>query len=326
MNKYLITGGAGFIGSHLVDRLLSDGHAVTVLDDMSTGSPANLAQNQNNTALTVVNGSVGDDALVGKLVAQADVVYHLAASVGVKNVVDNLVASIENNVQGTEVILRQASTHSKRILLASTSEVYGRHHDDAFSEDDDLRMGPTIKARWSYACSKALDEYLGFAYYLEQDLPVTVVRLFNTVGERQTAEHGMVLPTFVQQAINREPLTIYGDGQQSRCFCHVSDVVEGLVGLMDEDASIGEVYNIGNTEEITILSLAQEVIRVLDSSSTISYIPYQEAYKVGFDDINRRVPNIQKINTLLGWEPTVELPTIINRVAEEYRQQIAISG
>ncbi|MAF80505.1 nucleoside-diphosphate sugar epimerase [bacterium] len=319
--KILVTGGAGFIGSHLVEFLLKHGDEVIVLDDLSTGRLENLADVAEHPALQVTEGNVTDEKLVDELVPNVDVVYHLAASVGVKNIVDNLVESIENNVRGTEVILRAASDNMKRILLTSTSEVYGRTNDEPFREDDDLRIGPTRKTRWSYACSKALDEYLGFAYYHERQLPVTAVRLFNTVGERQTDQYGMVLPTFVRQAVANEPITIYGDGSQSRCFCHVSDVVTAIHGLMSSPETAGEVYNIGSTEELSMNDLAERVRTVLGSTSEITYVPYAEAYKVGFDDISRRVPDISKLLSTMAWKPTIGLDEIITRVAAAQQEQ-----
>ena len=316
----LVTGGAGFIGSHLIELLLEQGHSVVALDNLSTGKQENLATAASNPHFQFVAGSVTDRAIVDDLVNQADAVYHLAAAVGVKNIVDNLVESIENNVQGTESVLVAAAKHGKRVLLTSTSEVYGRTNDRPFHEDDDLRMGPTNKTRWSYACSKALDEYLGFAYYHERNLPVTAVRLFNTVGERQTGQYGMVLPTFVKQAQANEPLSVYGDGEQSRCFCHVSDVVSAIAQLMASAETIGEVYNIGSTQEITMNDLAQRVITVLGSTSAITHIPYAEAYTVGFDDISRRVPDIAKLQGTIEWQPTVSLDDIIARVAAEHKE------
>jgi len=314
--KILVTGGAGFIGSHLVELLLSHDHEVWVLDDLSTGQQKNLDYLAENGRLHVVVGSVTDVEKIDELVGQVDFVFHLAASVGVKNIVDNLVESIENNVQGTEALLRAAAKHMTAVLLTSTSEVYGRTNDRPFREDDDLRMGPTDKTRWSYACSKALDEYLGFAYYHERKLPVTAVRLFNTVGERQTDQYGMVLPTFVRQAAANEPITIYGDGTQSRCFCHVSDVVTAMHGLMQAPEARGQVYNIGSTEELSMNDLAKRVRSVLGSSSEIEYVSYEDAYKVGFDDISRRVPDISKLQAVLSWEPTIGLDEIIHRVAD----------
>ena len=262
-------------------------------------------------------GSVLSRRQMNETMRGVDIVYHLAASVGVKLVVEQLVASIENNVHGTEAVLAAAADARVPVLLTSTSEVYGRGDREIFSEDGDLAMGPTQRGRWSYACSKALDEYLAFAYHLEQDLPVTVVRLFNTVGERQSSHYGMVLPTFVRQALSGQPLTIYGDGQQSRCFCHVSDVVTALVGLMEHAGANGEVYNIGSTESVTMEQLADRVLALTGSRSQKVLVPYDQAYLAGFDDIRRRVPDISKIKALLGWQPTLGLDEIITRVRDD---------
>lgn len=317
MNKVLITGGAGFVGSTLAERLLQQNYEVHVIDDLSTGSLDNIAKARQFPHFYYYIDTVTNKQLLQKIVPQVDVVYHLAASVGVKLIVDKLIDSIKNNVWGTEVVLEVADQYRKKVLLTSSSEVYGRSSNEPFHEADDLKMGPTIKSRWSYACSKALDEYLGFAYFLERQLPVTVVRLFNTVGERQTDAYGMVVPTFVKQALANEPLSIYGTGQQSRCFCHVSDVVEALQALMEHAESAGEVYNIGSTEEITIDALADRIIAITSSSSQKRYIPYAEAYKVGFDDIQRRVPNINKAHELVGFKPRLQIDDIIRRVRDE---------
>lgn len=316
MKTVLITGGAGFIGSHLAEYLLQQGAVVYVLDDLSTGSRANIASPLDSPRFHFTKGSITDETLVEALVQKVDTVFHLAASVGVRHIIDHLVASITNNVRGTEIVLAAAARFKRKTLLTSTSEVYGRDSAEPFKEDSDLRMGPPVKTRWSYACSKALDEYLAFAYYHETGLPVIVARLFNTVGERQTAMYGMVLPTFIQQALKSEPLTVYGDGQQSRCFCHVSDVVEALAALMEHPAAVGNVFNIGSTEEATIDAVADRVISLLGSKSEKVTIPYEEAYKVGFDDIARRVPNIDKIKQQIGFEPQLDLDAIILRIAK----------
>lgn len=317
MKKVLITGGAGFVGSALAERLLAQQYEVHVIDDLSTGSLSNIAKARQSPHFHYYIDTVVNKELLEKIVPQVDVIYHLAASVGVKLIVAKLIDSIKNNVWGTETILEVADQYRKKVLLTSSSEVYGRSNAEPFRETDDLRMGPTIKSRWSYACSKALDEYLGFAYFLEKQLPVTVVRLFNTVGERQTDAYGMVVPTFVKQALTGQPLSIYGTGQQSRCFCHVQDVVEALQALMEHPLSAGEVYNIGSTEEITIEALADRVIAITGSSSKKQYIPYAKAYKVGFDDIQRRVPNITKAHELIGFTPHLRIDDIIRRVRDE---------
>ncbi|HLD25639.1 MAG TPA: NAD-dependent epimerase/dehydratase family protein [Candidatus Andersenbacteria bacterium] len=317
MARVLVTGGAGFIGSHLCEYLLGRGYDVFALDDLSTGSLTNIAHLRSHPHFVFTQGSVLSRRQMNETMRGVDIVYHLAASVGVKLVVEQLVASIENNVHGTEAVLAAAADARVPVLLTSTSEVYGRGDREIFSEDGDLAMGPTQRGRWSYACSKALDEYLAFAYHLEQDLPVTVVRLFNTVGERQSSHYGMVLPTFVRQALSGQPLTIYGDGQQSRCFCHVSDVVTALVGLMEHAGANGEVYNIGSTESVTMEQLADRVLALTGSRSQKVLVPYDQAYLAGFDDIRRRVPDISKIKALLGWQPTLGLDEIITRVRDD---------
>lgn len=314
LKHYLVTGGAGFIGSHLADYLLAKGDEVYVLDDLSTGSIRNLEAARRSPRFHYVIGSVLNQPLLAELIDTVDSVYHLAASVGVKLIVERLVESIENNVKGTEYVLQMASKKGRKVLLTSTSEVYGRGRKEIFSETDDLMMGPTTKSRWSYACSKALDEYLAFAYHQEKGVPVTVARLFNTVGERQTDAYGMVLPTFVKQAIAGHPLTIHGDGAQSRCFCHVSDVVAALVNLMEHPAANGEVYNIGSTESVTMSELADRVISLTRSPSEKKYIPYKDAYPAGFEDISRRIPDISKIHTLIGFTPSHSLNQIIERL------------
>lgn len=314
--RVLITGGAGFIGSHLAEHLLKEGQSVCVLDDLSTGQTENIAQLAAGPQFRFVRGSVLDRALVDELVAEADFVYHLAASVGVKRVVEQLVASIENNVHGTENVLAAAAQAGTKVLLTSTSEVYGRGQRDVFSEDDDLAMGPTVKGRWSYACSKALDEYLSFAYRRERGVPVTVVRLFNTVGERQSSHYGMVLPTFIGQALAGQPLTIHGDGTQSRCFCHVSDVVPALFKLMVQAVSDGHVFNLGGTHSVTIEELADRILAVTGSSSAKVFVPYDQAYAADFEDITKRVPDISKARRAVGFNPGVELDEIIKRVRD----------
>ena len=323
MSKILITGGAGFIGSHLADRLLSQGISVVVLDNLSTGSRDNLAHAVDNPLLEVVVGDVNDRALLASLVDKVDAIYHLAASVGVKHIMDNLVSSIQNNVDGTIAVLEAAAVSGKKVLITSTSEVYGKLSEGPSAETDDLRMGETIRSRWSYACSKALDEYLAFAYFHERNLPVTVVRLFNTVGERQTDAYGMVLPTFVKQALSGAPITIHGDGTQSRCFAYVKDVVWALDGLMNSDTATGEVFNIGSTEMVTINELAQLVVQVTGSSSAVEYIPYEKAYAVGFEDASRREPDISKISSAIGFEVRHNLRDIITKVAESLKEAVA---
>lgn len=314
--RYLITGGAGFIGSHLAEGLLKKGAKVTVLDDLSTGAVRNIKHLKARSGFDYVIDSVLNRSLVAELVDDCDVVFHLAAAVGVKLIVDSPVRTIETNIRGTEVVLECANKKKKKVLLTSTSEVYGKALQTPFAEDDDLVLGPTVKGRWSYACSKAIDEFLALAYWKEEGLPVVVARLFNTVGPRQTGRYGMVVPTFVQQALRGVPITVYGDGDQSRCFTHVADAVGALVRLSEHNEAIGQVYNIGNSEVITIAELARLVKSMTGSSSEICYIPYDEAYEEGFEDMPRRVPDISKIRALVGYEPTRTLETIIRDVID----------
>ncbi len=314
--RHLITGGAGFIGSHLSDLLLAQGHEVHVLDDLSTGRMENVAHLLSHPGFQATVGSVDDHAIVAQLTAETDAVVHLAAAVGVRLIVERPVHAIETNVHCTEVVLRHADAHRKPVLIASTSEVYGKSDALPFREDGDLRMGATDKARWAYACSKAIDEFLAMAYWRERLLPITVVRLFNTVGPRQTGNYGMVLPRLVDQALAGEPLSVYGDGSQTRCFCHVSDVVQALAALLADERAHGNVFNVGATEEISILTLAQRIVRATGSTSDISLVPYDEAYGDGFEDMYRRVPDIDKVRKLTGWSPTRSLEDIIRDVVE----------
>jgi UDP-glucose 4-epimerase len=309
--RFLVTGGAGFIGSHLCDYLIAEGHAVHVLDDLSTGSLDNVGQLEGRDRFRCTVGSVDDDEIVDELVSEADVVVHLAAAVGVKLVVQHPVRAIETNVHCTEVVLAHTDRHGKPILLASTSEVYGKSDALPFREDGDLQMGATDKSRWAYACSKAIDEFLAIAYWRERDLPVIVVRLFNTVGPRQTGLYGMVVPTLVGQALAGEPLTVYGDGSQTRCFCHVADVVRALAALMDDERARGSVFNVGATDEISMLDLARRIIAVTGSSSEVCLTTYAEAYGDGFEDMYRRIPDIDKVQALIGWSPTHSLEDVI---------------
>jgi UDP-glucose 4-epimerase len=313
--RVLVTGGAGFIGSHLCDLLVAEGHSVHVLDNVSTGGVGNLAQLEGNPACELTVGSVDDSEIVGSLVAHSDFVVHLAAAVGVRLVVEAPVRAIETNVHCTEVVLAHADAHRRPVLLASTSEVYGKSAALPFREDGDLQMGATDKSRWAYACSKAIDEFLAMAYWRERGLPVTVVRLFNTVGPRQTGSYGMVVPRLVEQALAGEPLTVYGDGTQQRCFCHVADVVRALYGLMTREGIAGGVFNVGSTDEISIHDLARKVIEVTGSASAVELIPYDEAYSEGFEDMYRRIPDITKVGALLGWAPERTLEQIIRDVA-----------
>lgn len=319
MATYLITGGAGFIGSHLSEALLAQGHRVLVIDDLSTGRIRNIEHLKGNTRFEYTLDTVMNRHVMAELVDRADFVYHLAAAVGVKLIVESPVRTIETNVRGTEVVLEIANKKKKPVLIASTSEVYGKSSKVPFSEDDDLVLGATTRGRWSYACSKALDEFLAIAYFHEKKLPIVVARLFNTVGPRQTGRYGMVLPTFVKQALASRPITVFGDGTQSRCFCDVGDVVAALVPLISKEEAYGKVFNIGSQEEITILDLARLVKEKLQSDSEIVFIPYDEAYDFGFEDMPRRVPDIRRIRDLVEFEPRTPLPEIIERVADYYR-------
>ncbi len=319
--KALITGGAGFIGSHLAERLLADGHDVLVLDDLSTGSIENIAHLKSDTRFRYVIDSVTNDSIVAELVDCSDVVFHLAAAVGVRLIVEQPVHTIETNVRGTEVVLKHANKKKKLVVIASTSEVYGKNTEVPFTEGADLVLGPSIKHRWAYACSKLLDEFLALAYWKERKLPIIIVRLFNTVGPRQTGQYGMVLPTFVRQALAAQPLTVFGDGSQSRSFTYVGDVVDALVRLVAEPRAVGEVFNVGNTGEVTMLELAHKVKVATGSSSAVHLIPYDQAYEEGFEDMPRRVPDISKIGRMVGYTPKLGLDEIIARVVAFVREQ-----
>jgi UDP-glucose 4-epimerase len=312
--RILITGGAGFIGSHLLDYFLGQGHHVTIIDDLSTGSMENIREAKQNTRFQYCIDTIFDKPLLAELIDDAEVVFHLAAAVGVLNIVESPVRTIETNVGGSELVLELAAKKKKRVLIASTSEVYGKSTKFPFSEEDDLVLGPTTKGRWSYACSKAIDEFLALAYHRERRLPVTIVRLFNTVGPRQTGRYGMVLPTFVKQALCGELLTVFGNGKQSRCFTHVGDIVKGLVQCISCDASIGQVFNLGNTEEVTMNELAEKVILAARSTSAIKHVSYDQAYGAGFEDMQRRVPDISKARQWFGYAPTQSLDDIIESV------------
>lgn len=312
--RVLITGGAGFIGSHLSDAYLERGDEVYVIDDLSTGSIENIQHLKNHPRFHYTIDSVHNQPVVAELVDQCDAIFHLAAAVGVKLIVESPVRTIETNVHGTEVVLGLANKKKKKVLIASTSEVYGLSTEVPFREDGNLVMGATTKGRWSYACSKAIDEFLALAYWREKKLPTIIVRLFNTVGPRQTGQYGMVIPTFVKQALSGRPITVYGDGEQSRCFGYVGDVVGALVRLMDQPAAVGQVFNIGSNEEVTILHLAERVKQLTQSDSEIAFVPYDEAYEEGFEDMPRRVPDISKVNALVGFRPEMSLDGILRSV------------
>jgi len=312
----LVTGGAGFIGSHLSEYLLERGHQVFAIDDLSTGNIENILHLKTNPNFHYVIDTIMNVPVTAELVDRCHVVFHLAAAVGVRLIVESPVRTIETNIKGTEIILELAGRKKKKVLITSTSEVYGKANKFPFSEDDDLVLGPTHKGRWSYACSKAIDEFLALAYWHEKKLPVIVTRLFNTVGPRQTGRYGMVLPTFVKQALLGEEITVFGDGSQSRCFAHVSDVVDALYRLSEKEEALGKVFNIGSNEEITILDLAKKVKSITASQSDIVLVPYDKAYEEGFEDMPRRVPDISRLQSLVAYEPGKDLEQIIQSVID----------
>jgi UDP-glucose 4-epimerase len=313
--RCLITGGAGFVGGHLAEALLKRGDTVYVIDDLSTGSIENIEALKEDRRFHYVIDSVMNERVLAELIDRVDVVFHLAAAVGVRLIVESPVNTIETNVHGTELVLKLANKKKKKVLLASTSEVYGKSNDVPFHEESDLVMGATHKGRWSYACSKALDEFLALAYHKEKRLPVVIVRLFNTVGPRQTGRYGMVIPNFVKQALLGHPITVYGDGTQSRCFTYVGDVVGALIALVEHEGAVGQVFNVGNDmREISILELARKVKERTQSASEIKIVPYDQAYEAGFEDMPRRVPDLTKIRALVGYEPKVDLDEILDHV------------
>jgi UDP-glucose 4-epimerase len=316
---YLITGGAGFIGSHCVEACLQQNDSVTVIDDLSTGQSANIALFADHPHIRFVNDSITNEETLDQLMSEVDVVVHFAAVVGVNLVVKQSLRTIEANVLGTEKVLRIASRHGTKVLLASSSEVYGKGMGDLFREDDDVRLGPTSVSRWSYAASKMVDEFLSLAYWRERGLPVTIFRLFNTVGPRQTGRYGMVIPRLVRQALRTEPLTVFGDGNQQRCFCDVRDAVQAILGLAAHPQAIGQVFNIGGREEIAIKELAERVRALTGSSSPITLVPYAQAYPSGFADIQRRVPDISRIAALIGWQPAISLDETLLTIADYLR-------
>jgi len=322
--KALITGGAGFIGSHLAQLLLQRGHEVIVIDDLSTGCRDNLAQCFPHPKFRFVYDNVRNSEIMHILIEQADIIYHLAAAVGVQLIVDRPVHTIETNIHGSEVVLEIANKFHKKVLLASTSEVYGKSEDVPFGEDDDTVLGSTRFSRWSYACSKAIDEFLGLAYHQQYDLPVVVVRIFNTVGPRQTGRYGMVIPRFVESALKNLPLCIYGTGRQSRCFAYVGDVIDGMTALMDSPQAPGRVYNIGSTEEITIEHLADKIIALTASSSEKQYLSYQQAYGKPFDDMMRRVPSLVRIQQTVGYQPKTSLEQTLRLIIDDCKQRLSL--
>jgi UDP-glucose 4-epimerase len=317
--RVLITGGAGFIGSHLAEALLSENHAVSVIDDLSTGAIDNIAHLKDQPGFRYVIDTVTNEPVLAELIDQCDVVFHLAAAVGVRLIVEEPVRTIETNVHGTEVVLRNANKKKKLVVVASTSEVYGKSTAIPFRETGDLMLGPTMKHRWAYACSKAIDEFLALAYWKERRLPVIIVRFFNTVGPRQTGRYGMVLPTFVRQALAGQPITVYGDGTQQRCFGYVGDVVRAIVRLAQEPRAIGEVFNVGNDREISILGLAEKIKAMVGGPSQIVTVPYDAAYEAGFEDMMRRIPDLTKVREAIGYEPRVQLDEMISEVIEYHR-------
>ena len=321
--KALITGGCGFIGSHLAEALLARGDEVTVVDDLSTGRFENIEGLVGRPGFRFAIETITNEAVMDRLISECDIIYHLAAAVGVELIVKEPVRVIETNIKGCEAILRIGARYRKKVMLASTSEIYGKSEEVPFHEEADRVLGPTTRSRWSYACSKAMDEFLALAYAKQLSLPVVIMRFFNTVGPRQTGRYGMVVPRFVQQALRNEPLTVYGDGQQSRCFTYVGDVVRAIIGLAHEPAAVGQVYNIGSIEEVTIENLAKRTIELADSSSKIVYIPYSEAYEEGFEDMRRRMPDITKIRRTIGWQPEVDLDGILRHVIAYFRSQPA---
>jgi UDP-glucose 4-epimerase len=320
--KVFITGGAGFIGSHLAERLLERGDEVLVLDDLSTGQMENITHLIDNPSFDYRIGSAIDAPLVSELVDRCDITVHLAAAVGVRLIVERPVHTIETNTRGTEVVLDAAAKKRKLVVLASTSEVYGKSMNFPFREDHDLQLGPTSHSRWAYACSKALDEWLALAYLREKRLPVIVIRFFNTVGPRQTGAYGMVLPTFAAQALRGEPITVYGTGEQSRCFAHVRDAVEGLLQLVEAPSAVGEVFNVGATEEVSMQALAEMVRTAAASSSEIVRVPYEEAYGEGFEDMQRRVPDVAKLERVTGFRPSIPLSQIVEDVVADQRSRL----
>jgi UDP-glucose 4-epimerase len=324
--RVLITGGAGFIGSHLAEKLLQKGDKVMVIDDLSTGNIENISYLRINPSFSFAIETIENENVMDRLISECDVIYHLAAAVGVELIIKDPVHVIETNVLGTGIVLRTAQRYSKKVLIASTSEIYGKGVNESFREDDDRLLGSITHSRWSYACSKTLDEFLALAFYKQKHLPVTIARLFNTIGPRQTGHYGMVVPRFVKQALMGQPVTVYEDGLQSRCFCNVNDVADALMLLANSPEADGQVFNIGSTEEITILDLAKRIIALTESSSVIKHIPYVDAYEKGFEDMRRRKPNIGKINKLFKWAPRHSLDDTLKSVIKYEKERIKRSA
>jgi len=320
--RALITGGAGFIGSHLAEALLERGDDVAIIDDLSTGRMENVQHLKPWPRFAYTIDTIQNRAVMAELVDNADVVFHLAAAVGVRLIIESPVQTIETNVKGTELVLEVAAKKRKTVMVASTSEVYGKANVLPFSEDNDIVLGPTSKSRWSYACSKAIDEFLALAYFRERRVPVCIVRFFNTVGPRQTGQYGMVVPNFVQQALSGKPITVFGDGKQSRCFTWVGDAVNAVIELAERGEAVGQVFNIGSENEIAIADLAYLVKEKTGSKSPVVFVPYEKAYEEGFEDMPRRVPDLAKIRQLIGYKPTVDLPEILDAIIEYYRPRV----
>lgn len=323
MKKVLITGGAGFIGSHLVDKLLSSGQKIVVLDDLSTGRHDNIRQHISDPNFEFVMGSILNESLVEDVVSRVNEVYHLAAAVGVNLIVERPLESLATNIKGSEIVMEKCYKYGRKILVTSTSEIYGKNTADELDEEDDRILGSPLKTRWSYSEAKAIEEILAHVYWREKGLPTVIVRLFNTVGPRQVGHYGMVVPRFVEQAVKNHPITVYGDGKQKRCFCHVEDVVGAITGLMNNKESEGQVFNIGSQEEISIEELAHRVIETTKSKSEIKRIPYDQAYEVGFEDMQRRRPNINKIKKFINWSPVNNLEKIILDVAKDVNRRVS---
>jgi UDP-glucose 4-epimerase len=336
--RALITGGAGFIGSHLAEALLRAGYRVTVIDNLSTGRFENIANLTDNPSFHYAIDTITNEVVLDRLASECDIIFHLAAAVGVELIVKDPVRVIETNILGTHAVLKAANRYRKKVLIASTSEIYGKSDHVPFKEDDDRLLGPTTKARWSYSTSKAVDEFLGLAYYRQMGLPVVIFRMFNTIGPRQTGRYGMVVPRFVQQALSGRPLTVYGDGRQARCFCDVQDAVRAIIGLAESDYAVGGVFNVGGIEEITIMDLARKVLELVEESvpapvfadmarqydavdGRIVFVPYEEAYEAGFEDMQRRVPDISRVKDVIGWEPRIPLEDTLRRVIRYYRER-----
>jgi nucleoside-diphosphate-sugar epimerase len=322
MAKHLVTGGAGFIGSHLADYLIQRGDSVSIIDNLSTGRMSNVAHLEGNKGFHCIIDDIRNEQIVGELIREADYVHHLAASVGVRLVIERPTESIVNNIAATEIVLENACRFRKPVLIASTSEVYGKCERSKFQEDDDCIMGATSKTRWGYATSKAIDEFLALAYFYEKQLPVVIVRLFNTVGPRQSGHYGMVIPNLVRQALLNEPVTVYGNGQQTRCFAHVHDVVPTLVGLITRSTAYGTVFNIGSQEEISISALAERIIEMTGSNSTIRYVSYEQAYPPGFEDMGRRMPDLARVQRMVGYQPRLKLDDILHDVIADLRPRL----